>query len=599
MIAASSNRKTTGCVSEFSCYTLRRMLSRLPLGCAVCVLLFSGVVAKAPPVIDAIPAASIPAGKSLTIPVTATSSNSRPLAYTVLSSTNRITVELHTNNPFWKMSVTQVAASNAPGAFQTSFRGGIATVTNIGDLTLMLFKDRAPRSVDAFIGLTSAGFFNSNTIFHRVIPGFMIQGGDPLTNGLGGPVFEWDNEFHPRSIFSGSGQLALANARKDDEGSQFFITSGAQRVLDNRYTLFGQLLRGSNVVSRVINTPTTSERPLADVIITRASIVTNTTDTVITLTGTNLVGVSGTIQVIADDGLVGGRVTNSFTATTVADGVNSPPILFPVAITNLVAPVNGRLTNFFGGVDLEGSPLYWWTLQYSSNATNTTSAATNGGFHVVIVPNSNYVGFVEYQIVVSSSPEWYFYYQFGFPQNSLPPFDWQYHRFAFGDTPISALGTNITARPLIGFTNQILATFTNGVPNSPSNNFTASVNWGDNSLSSAIIVTNTSGRKEIRGTHTYTNSGVYPIYITINSVGGAQTNVVSVATVQPSLSLTRSGTNNVLRWPAWAAEFRAQSHTNLANTNWVSLTNNIHLIGYENVLTNGSSTSNVFFRLRR
>ena len=577
------------------------MLSLISFRSAICAVLLS-VSVNAAPVIDLIPSASVPAGKSLTIPITATSSNGRPLTYSITSSTNLVTVEVHTNNPFWKMSVVQLAASNAPGAFQTTFRGGIATVTNIGDLTLMLFKDRAPRSVDVFMGLTSAGFFNSNTIFHRVIPGFMIQGGDPLTNGLGGPVFQWDNEFNPKSVFSGSGQLALANAQKDDEGSQFFITSGAQRVLDNRYTLFGQLLRGSDVVNSVINTPrnttNTTDRPFADVIITRASIVTNTTDTVITLTGTNLVGVSGTIQVIADDGLVGGRVTNSFTATTIADGVNSPPILFPVAITNLVAPINGRLTNFFGGADLEGSPVYWWALQYSSDATNTSFFATNGAFQVVIVPNSNYVGVVEYQIVVSSSPDWYFYFQF-LPQNSWPPFDWQHHRFAVGDTAFSAIGTNITARPLIGFTNQILATFTNGVPNSPSNNFAASINWGDNSISSAAIVTNTSSRKEVRGTHTYTNSGVYPIYITINSIGGAQTNIVSVATVQPNLSMSRSGTNNILRWPAWAADFVAQSHTNLATTNWVSLTNNSYLIGYENVITNGSSSTNRFYRLRR
>ena len=86
-----------------------------------CMVLLS-VAANAVPVIDSIPTASIPAGKSLTIPITATSSNGRPLTYTVLSITNSITVEVHTNNPFWKMSVVQLAASNAPGAFQTPFR---------------------------------------------------------------------------------------------------------------------------------------------------------------------------------------------------------------------------------------------------------------------------------------------------------------------------------------------------------------------------------------------------------------------------------------------------------------------------------------------
>ena len=109
--------------------------------------------ATAAPVIDPISDVSLPAGKSLIIPVTASSANGRPLTFTVTSSTNRITIEVHTNNPFWKMSVVQVAPSNAPGAFQTPFRGGLATVTNIGDMTFMLLRDRAPRTVDAISAL--------------------------------------------------------------------------------------------------------------------------------------------------------------------------------------------------------------------------------------------------------------------------------------------------------------------------------------------------------------------------------------------------------------------------------------------------------------
>lgn len=542
----------------------------------------------AAPVIDAIPAANIPAGKSLTIPVTASSSNGRPLTYTVLSSTNGITIELHTNNPFWKMSVVQMAATNAPGAFQTPFRGGIVTVTNIGDMTLMLFKDRAPKTVDVFTGLSCAGFYNSNTIFHRVIPGFMIQGGCPLTNGTGGPVFRYDDEFHPRAIFSGSGQLALANSGKDTDGSQFFITLGQQRFLDFGYTLFGQLLRGFNVASNVINTPRSAgDRPFADVIITQASIVTNTTDTVITLTGANLAGVSGTIQVIADDGLVGGRVTNSFAATTVADANNSNAILKTPAITNLFLTSGIRVTNYIQAQDIENSTIYYF-VQYAD--ANTSNNATNANFFADgsvafdIVPG--YIGPLRFYVYASQ-------------YSGFDSYDVQLVTFAVGDTVISPLNTNITAKPLVGFTNQILATFTNGVANSSSNNFTAAVNWGDNSTNAAVIITNAAGRKEVRGTHTYTNSGVYPVYITINSIGGAQTNVVSVAMVQPSLSLSRSGTNNVLRWPAWAANFQPQTHTNLATTNWVAVTNTSYLIGYENVTTNGSSNTNRFYRLKR
>ena len=559
------------------------MPSRISFRSVFCAVLFS-VSTYAAPVIDLIPAASVPAGKSLTIPITATSSNGRPLAYTITSSTNRITVEVHTNNPFWKMSVVQFAASNAPGAFQTPFRGGIATVTNIGDMTLMLFKDRAPRSVDVFKGLSCAGFYNSNTIFHRVIPGFMIQGGCPLTNGTGGPIFRYDDEFNSRAMFSGSGQLALANSGKDTDGSQFFITLGPQRFLDFGYTLFGQLLRGFNVVTNVINTPrnstNTTDRPYADVIITRASLVTNTTDMVITLTGTNLAGVSGTIQVIADDGLAGGRVTNTFMATTVADASNSQAFLKMPPITNLFLTAGIRYTNYIQAQDLEGNAVSYFAeyvdLVTLNNATNGNIYA-DGGLAFTIVPG--YVGPLKFKVYAGS--------------------DEQIVTFAVGDTALTATATNLTARPLVGFTNQVLATFTNGVPNSPTGNFMASINWGDNSITTGVILTNISGRKEVRGTHTYTNSGICPIYVTIKSVAGAETNVVSVVTVQPSLSLTRTGTNTILRWPAWAADFRAQSHTNLATTNWVSLTNNSYLIGYENVVTNGSSVTNRFYRLRR
>ena len=86
----------------------------------------SSVAIFAAPVIDPIANVSVPAGKSLTIPITASSPNGRALTFTATSSTNRIKVEVHTNNPSWKMSVAQVAPSNAPGAFLTPFRGGFA-----------------------------------------------------------------------------------------------------------------------------------------------------------------------------------------------------------------------------------------------------------------------------------------------------------------------------------------------------------------------------------------------------------------------------------------------------------------------------------------
>jgi cyclophilin family peptidyl-prolyl cis-trans isomerase len=542
------------------------------------------------PTIDPIPNASIPAGKSLIIPVTATSPNGLPLTFSATSSTNRITVQVHTNNPFWKMSVVQAASPAAPGAYQTPFRGGVETVTNIGDMTFMLFRDIAPHTVDVIQGLTAGGMYTSNTIFHRVIAGFMNQGGDPLTNGTGGPVFLYDDEFNPRAMFSGHGQLALANSGKDTDGSQFFITVAPYRLGDFGYTIFGQLVRGFNVLSNINNTAVnTNSRPLADVIITEASLVPDNFDTVLTLVGTNKAGVAGTIKVIADDG-AGGRTTNSFAATTVADTNLAAPFLYPNTVTNLLAPVNKRLTNYVFGYDFPGVTNNWYA-QFADensylNASNLFYSGVTNQLKFVIVPNTNYTGPVSAIVYVSASP-------------SFGTYDQQAYTFAFGDTVINAIATNFITPALAPFSNQLIATFTNGVSNSATNDFSAFINWGDNSTNSGVIATNSLGRKEVRGSHIYTNSGDYPVYITIQSTLGASVTVVSTSTVPPSLSLTRLGTNNSVGWPAWAFAYRLLSNTNLTSTNWVAMTNISSLVAYQNVVTNGTADSNCFFRLKK
>jgi len=544
------------------------------------------------PLIDLIPSASIPAGKSLILPVTASSPNGRPLTFTATSSTNGITVQVHTNEPFWKMSVVQAAPTNAPGAFSTPFRGGVVTVTNIGDMTFMLFRDIAPHTIDVIQGFTESALYTSNTIFHRVITNFVIQGGDPNTNGLGGPVFRYDDEFNPQAIFSGNGQLALANNGKDTDGSQFFVTSGPQRALDFGYTLFGQLVRGFSVLTNVISTPVDpNSRPLADVIITVASFVPDTADTVLTLAGTNLAGVSGTISVVADDG-AGGRTTNSFTATTVADGNFDQAFIYPNTntVTNLVATVNVPLTNTVGATNLQGTANYWFDYWADYNSTNSTIIATNG--QLVVRPNAGFVGSTSHFIVVSTNSQWNLYKYYGL---SLPPYDLQLYTFTFGDTPISAQSTNFTAFAQTPFTNQLLATFTNGVPNSPTNNFTAFINWGDNSTNGGIIATGSNGQKAVLGSHTYTNAGDYPIYLTIQSTVGASATVVATASVPPSLSLA----GNVIRWPAWATAYQLQSNPSLSPANWLATSNFSTLAGYQSVVTNNNLGGALFFRLMK
>jgi cyclophilin family peptidyl-prolyl cis-trans isomerase len=583
-----------------------RINGQVVFRCVLVTLWFS-LAAFAAPVIDPLNNVSIPAGKSLIIPVTATSPNNRPLTYTATSSTNGIAVIIHTNNPFWKISVVQAAPANAPGAFQTPFRGSFETVTNVGDMTFMLFTDIAPHSVQVIQGLTMSGFYTSNTIFHRVIAGFMIQGGDPLTNGTGGPVFRYDDEWNPQAIFSGNGQLALANSGKDTDGSQFFVTVAPYRSGDFGYTIFGQLLRGFNVLSNINNTATdnsTDNRPLADEIITQASFVPDTSDTVLTLTATNRNGVSGKITVIADDG-AGGRATNTFTATTLTDtNSNYEPFINGNLMTNPVSPMNVTLTNVVNAVGLDGETLYWYvefadqpSYNAASNSTDIVTSSvlktltynvTNaqGQIQLSVKPATNYVGPVNLLLYVSSSSE-------------FSSYDFQTYTFAFGDTPVSAQPTNFTAFALTPFTNQLLATFTNGVPNSSVTNFSAYINWGDNATNSGVILTNATGWKEVHGFHTYTNAGTYPVYITVQSYLGAAATVVATASVPPSISLTASGTNNIVAWPAWATDYQLQSATNLAGANWQTVSNFPILSGYSSVVTNSATNGVLFFRLTK
>jgi len=596
--------------------TSRRALPEIQFGYRVAwVLLATALPLFAAPVIDPIPAATIPAGKSLIVPITASSTNGRPLAFTITSSTNAIAIVPHTNNPFWKLFAVQAANANAPGAFSTPFRSGSATVTNLGDLIFMLFPEYAPHTVSIFQGLSASGFYNSNTIFHRVIAGFMNQGGDPLTNGTGGPAFRYDDEFNPQAIFSGKGQLALANSGPDTDGSQFFVTVAPFRSGDFKYTLFGQLVRGFNVLSNINNTATdTNSRPLADVIITQAGFVPDTSDTALTLVATNRAGVVGTIKVIADDG-TGGRATNTFAATTVTDtNSNYQQFLYGNTVTNLVAPVNVTLTNFFNAVELDGYTLYWFpefadqtsgdavsdlSGNYSDSVLQTLTynvTNTQGHLQLFVKPATNYAGPVNIYFIVSINYQWDLYQKFNLP---LPPYDLQEYTFVFGDTPIVAQPASLAPQTTAPFMNLLLATFTNGVAGSAVTNFSASINWGDNSITAGTITTNLARFKEVRGSHAYTNSGDYPVYITIQSALGVTATVSNTLTVAPGLRASRSGTNNVIAWPAWAFAYQLQSSTNLAAPNWLPVTNLPTLTGFQNAVSNPVPATKAFFRLKK
>jgi cyclophilin family peptidyl-prolyl cis-trans isomerase len=119
--------------------------------------------------------------------------------------------------------------------------------TEKGDFVVELFADKAPKTVNNFVFLARDHFYDGVT-FHRVIKGFMAQGGDPTGSGMGGPGYKFADEFHKDLRHSGSGILSMANAGANTNGSQFFITHGATPHLDNRHTVFGKVTRGMEVV---------------------------------------------------------------------------------------------------------------------------------------------------------------------------------------------------------------------------------------------------------------------------------------------------------------------------------------------------------------
>lgn len=119
-----------------------------------------------------------------------------------------------------------------------------------GDIKVQLFADRAPVTVNNFVFLARQGFYD-NTTFHRVLDGFMAQGGDPTGTGSGGPGYQFEDEFFPGLVFDRPGLLAMANAGPGTNGSQFFITFAATEWLNGGHTIFGEVIEGEEVLSRL------------------------------------------------------------------------------------------------------------------------------------------------------------------------------------------------------------------------------------------------------------------------------------------------------------------------------------------------------------
>jgi peptidyl-prolyl cis-trans isomerase A (cyclophilin A) len=159
--------------------------------------------------------------------------------------------------------------------------------TTLGNFTVELFETKAPKTVANFVGLAEGSKewkhpktgakhktpFYDGIVFHRVIQGFVLQGGDPLGQGFGGPGYQFEDEFHPDLRHDRAGILSMANAGPNTNGSQFFVTLAPTPHLDRRHAVFGAVVSGMDVVEQIGRVPTDkNDRPVTPVVMNKVTI---------------------------------------------------------------------------------------------------------------------------------------------------------------------------------------------------------------------------------------------------------------------------------------------------------------------------------------
>jgi cyclophilin family peptidyl-prolyl cis-trans isomerase len=472
----------------------------------------------AAPVLDAIPAQVAPIGKTLQIPLTASDADGDTLTYTVTDNSGSVTTFLRPSTNTW---------------FELDVQG-------FGTMKFQFFDDSTPDTVRRIKGLVESGFYNGLK-FHRIIENFMIQGGDPAGNGTGGPEFRFDDEFDPNVVFSGNGQLAMANSGKDTNGSQFFITVGPQRFLDFNHAIFGQLVRGFNVLTAVNSVPTgASSAPLSDVIINSARVVQNKTDAVLQVRTTNAAG--GKITVTVSDGK-GGTSSKSFNLTGTADTSNTPPILTPVP-ADVVANVNQPVTINLGSYDIEGD-----AVEYGAQFDEQNGASGRIDNNIVtITPANGFVGKVSLYVGVKAAGA----NSRGSTQfNGNAPlggiYDHQLVTISFGDRAISSVAS-IDGNAMVNGVGQRLTLLSFADPDSaatPADWNLSNVDWGDgvvDDVQQAVhpveIVKGSDGKFYLSAKHTYARAGTFPVTVNLQSTLGQKRQVKTSMLVRELATLS-------------------------------------------------------------
>ena len=512
---------------------------------------------------------TFPCGKTLVVPIAADDVDGDALTYSVVSSSPNVIARVKTGNPHVKMHI-HTDNDGSGSAYD-------------GDMEFQLYRDATPDTASFLAGYAESGFYD-NVIFHRIIPGFVIQGGDPAGTGSGitpGNVnlnlnYSLPHEFRPELIFSGRGQLAMANSAggysrsfpingntryltasfTPTNGTQFFITLDPLRAfgpskvnLDYKHTVFGQLIRGFDVMAKVAAVPTSpSDKPDVAVKMTTLSVAPSKTDAVLLLSAT-APGTSTVTVKVKDP--AGNEATRTINVTVEDDTVNDPPILGAIAPT--VMPVGGVPSFSLKPLDLESDVISTRFPLRDINATGTKNEFIYAGVSAKNLQATARPAAGAWDVSFSVT-------QFNDPLLNSTPSNiasvsrYQLLEVGVGDKAI--LPTPRTLEATAGMTTgtQTLATFRHGSAAAVPADFIAVVNWGDGSNRqsssganpSITIVRSTtqSGAFEVQGAHTYARVGVYPLQVIVDGPNGATKTARCSAVVHaPGATLTAVGQN--------------------------------------------------------
>jgi cyclophilin family peptidyl-prolyl cis-trans isomerase len=479
------------------------------------------LAAAVAPVIDPISVITVPAGRTYQLPVTAVWAGSAgSLTYTASTSTGLSASVRPASNTWVDMKV----------------------VPSIGTMRFALFDDAVPNTVRRIRGLINSEYYVGLS-FHRVISGLLAQGGDPSGSGSGGAQSRFDDEYNPSLQFTGYGQLAMANVPassdglpKDQNSSQFFVTQVPQRDLDFNFTLFGQLVRGTNQLKALTALPVVegTERPQIPPTVSALKVISNTTDAVIQLQANDAVGDRTlTITATAPDGSTHSRTV---TVKVVPNVVDSPPILSPVA--DVRAQEGSRVTIPLSAVDLEGDDFTIAGNVLSGGEGIQQSTVNQDAKTIDIDLKPGFTGAIQLQVGVKqkdSTARGSITLQPGDSPSSLRIYDTQVISVAVGDRPITATPRGAYFNAVLQADDRefTLATFTDEDPEADDGDFSVAIDWGDGTVTANAQVDESNDVFSVVGQHSYksTTLGAMPVTIYIVSTKGVRSIVNTTVTI--------------------------------------------------------------------